>query len=72
MLFAAEVATDTGYFVLVDKSQDSLFERLGWLLDDFIGDEDYTSAIGYVAACDDIDDALDCIRAGQWSYSQQV
>ncbi len=72
MLFAAEVETDTGYFVLVDKSEDSLFERLGWLLDDFIGDEDCTTAIGYVADCVDIDDALDCIRAGQWSYSQRV
>lgn len=70
ILFAAEVATETSYFVIVDKCEDTLFGRLEALID-FVDDEDYTESSGTVE-CDDFDDALDLIRLGQWSYSQRV
>ncbi len=70
MLFAAEVATETSYFVLVDQSEYTLFQRLATLLD-FIDDEDCTESSGTVD-CDDFDDAVERVRLGQWSYSQRV
>lgn len=66
MLFAAEVETETSYFVIVDKCEDTLFERLATLFD-FIDDEDYTESSGMVD-CDDFDGAVERVRLGQWSY----
>lgn len=71
MLFAAEVATDTGYFVLVDKSRDALYVRLNALIAGLADDTDFTDAVGHIE-CDDIDKAIDRIRAGDWEYSQWV
>ena len=70
ILFAAEVATETSYFVLVDECENTLFERLAALID-FVDDEDYTESSGTVI-CKDFDDGVELIRLGQWSYSQRV
>ena len=72
VLFAAEVATGEGYHVLVDESEDTLYERFDALIDSLPDDTDcYDSAFGTVE-CNDIEDAIDRIRLGQWSYSQRV
>lgn len=69
MMFAAELATETSYHVIVDRSIKSFESRVTGLLA-HVGDQDYDIASGAVDA-DEIDKAVKKIQAGDWDYSMK-
>lgn len=66
-MFAAEIATETDYFVLLDENEESLGHRVDALLE-FLDKEDYTLAIGTVDSYG-YDDGLNKVHSGAWNYT---
>ncbi|MAG28098.1 hypothetical protein CMI47_21440 [Candidatus Pacearchaeota archaeon] len=67
---AFEIATDSSYHVGVYRLEAKRDEQFQQLLA-FLGDDVETTSSGTVNA-DEVEAAIDLIRAGQWSYSQRV
>ncbi len=70
MMYAAEIATSTGHIIIVDHNRKALLSNLVAIVK-YIGFTGDAEAIGTVEA-DDCNVALDCVRRGDWNYSQRV
>ena len=69
MLFAAEIATENGHYILTSGSYKALCNRLD-MFAEFLDDEDIDVAIGTVNAST-TEECVAKITKGDWDYSQR-